>query len=83
MKWPLPGGGELCYVIECKAVGPKRGFKSAMTEAVGQVAMYMDRSGAESGHAVLFDLRPGRPWKERIFRRDPQPGALPVTVWGL
>ena len=70
-------------MIECKAVGPKRGFESAVAEAVGQVAAYMDRSGAESGHVVVFDLRPGRPWEDRILRRDPQPGAAPVTVWGM
>ena len=83
LTWPLPGGETQRCVIECKAVRPGRGFESAVTEARGQVEAYMDRSGAESGHVAVFDLRPGRSWEQRVFRRDPEPGAPPITVWGL
>ena len=82
VEWPVAGGRQLRYVIECKVVRAGRGFEGAVAEAVGQAGEYMDRSGAESGHAVMFDLRPGRSWEERIFRRDPRPGDPPVTVWG-
>ena len=70
-------------MIECKVVRPGRGYESAVAEAVEQAGEYMDRSGAESGHVVVFDLRPGRTWEERIFRRGPQPGQPLVTVWGV
>ena len=82
VEWPVPGGRLQRYVMECKVVRPGRGFESAVAEAVEQAGEYMDRSGAESGHAVVFDLRPDRTWEERIFRRDPRPGEPPVTVWG-
>ena len=83
VTWPLPGGATRRYVIECKAVGPKRGFESAVKEARDQVQAYMDGSGAESGHVVVFDLRPGRSWEQRVSRKDPEPGAPSITVWGL
>ena len=83
VEWPVPGGRLRRWVIECKVVRPGRGYESAVAEAVEQAGEYMDRSGAGSGHAVVFDLRPSRTWEERIFRRDPRSGDLPVTVWGV
>ena len=61
------------HVIECKVV----------RSGLEQTAAYTDRCGAGSGHLVIFDLRPGKTWEERVFRRDPEPGGLPITVWGL
>ena len=70
------------YVIECKVRTGKVGLDRPIGAGREQLATYMDRSGAESGHLVIFDLRPGRSW-ERLFRQDPEPGESPVTVWGL
>ena len=71
------------HVIECKAVRTGQGLDSVVRSGLEQTAAYMDRCGAESGHLVIFDMRPGKSWDERVFRRDPEPGAFPVTVWGL
>ena len=71
------------YVIECKVCREKVGWESLLRQGREQTAEYMDRCGAEAGHLVIFDLRPGRSWDEHLFRRDPQPGELPITVWGL
>ena len=35
------------------------------------------------GHLLVFDMREGRSWEERLFRKDPQPDRPPITVWGL
>ncbi len=83
VTWPMPEGPPRRYVVECKAVRPGRSFESAVAEARLQTGEYMDRCGAESGHVAVFDLRPGRSWEDRIFRRNPKPGAPPITVWGL
>ncbi|MDE0125954.1 MAG: hypothetical protein OXN97_15390 [Bryobacterales bacterium] len=48
-----------------------------------QTAQYMDLCGAESGYLLVFDMREGRSWEERLFRKDPQPDRRPITVWGL
>ena len=71
------------YVIECKVRTAKVGLDRLIREGLEQTAAYMDRCGAESGHVVIFDLRPGQSWEERAFRQDPEPGGRPITVWGL
>ena len=87
IEWPRPGSPlsdrPLKYVIECKVVGEKSALESTILKGLEQTAWYMDRCGAESGHLVVFDLRPDRSWEERVFRRDPEAGARPITVWGL
>ncbi len=71
------------YVIECKVRRENVGWESLLSKGRQQTAEYMDRCGAEAGHLVIFDLRAGRSWDERLFRREPQAGELPITVWGL
>ncbi len=71
------------YVIECKVRTAKVGLDRLVREGREQVATYMDRCGAESGHLVIFDLRPGQSWVERLYRKEPEPSGRPITVWGL
>lgn len=71
------------YVIECKVRTTRVGLDRLIREGLEQTAAYMDGCGAESGHLVIFDLRPGQSWEERLFRKDPEPGENPITVWGL
>ena len=87
VEWPLPGqplGSDASrHVIECKVLRERSGRKSVIRQGREQTARYMDRCGAETGHLLVFDMREGRSWKERMFREDPQPGSAPITVWGL
>ena len=87
VEWPRPGrplaDRPLKQVIECKVVGEKKGLESTIGKGLEQTVWYMDRCGAEAGHLVVFDLRPNKSWEERVFRRDPEPGAPPITVWGM
>ena len=71
------------HVIECKVRTGTSGLDRLIREGREQTASYMDHCGAESGHLVIFDMRPNRSWKERVFRRDPESGGGPVTVWGM
>ena len=71
------------YVIECKVRRENVGWESLLGEGRQQTVEYMDRCGAEAGHLVIFDLRAGRSWDERLFRREPRAGELPIPVWGL
>ena len=86
VEWPRPGETlaslPIRHVIECKVVSGRSGLESVIRQGREQTARYMDRCGAESGHLVVFDMRADKSWKERVFRRDPQPGSPPVTVWG-
>ena len=81
--WPLPGGGEARYVIECKVLRPKRSLQGVIAEGLRQTAEYMDVSGAEEGHLVVFDLRADRTWSQRIFHRQETDGEVAVDVWGV
>ena len=87
VQWPQGGrwnSGEVSkYVIECKAIRPGRGPDSTVEEGVRQTTTYMDLCGAESGHLVIFDQRPGKSWEERIFRREECTGPTSITVWGM
>ncbi len=87
VEWPRPGrplaDRPLRQVIECKVVGEKKGLESTIGQGLEQTAWYMDRCGGEAGHLVVFDLRLNKSWEERAFRRDPKPGAPPITVWGM
>ncbi len=71
------------HVIECKVRTEKSGLKRLLREGREQTAAYMERCGSKSGHLVIFDMRPGKTWEERVFRKDPEQGDLPITVWGM
>ena len=81
--WPLPGGREARYVIECKVLRPRRGLKSTIAEGVRQTVQYMDVTGAGEGHLVVFDLRDDRTWSQRIFHRQETHGEVAIDVWGV
>ncbi|MDE0101095.1 MAG: ATP-binding protein [Bryobacterales bacterium] len=87
IEWPRPGGtphsNPSKHVIECKVVGDRSRPESVIREGLRQTESYMDLCGAESGHLVVFDMRPGKTWKERIFTRSPEPLRAPITVWGM
>ena len=70
-------------VIECKVRTAKAGLDRLVREGLEQTATYMDRVGAESGHLVIFDLRPDLSWEQRLYRKDPELGERPITVWGI
>ena len=42
----------------------------------------MDTSGADAGHLVVFDMREGRSWEERIFLEKRAHDGRRITVWG-
>ena len=81
--WPLgEDGRESRYVVECKLVKKGRSRKRTVERGLEQTARYMDASGAEAGHLVVFDVREGRSWAQRIYREERDWKGTPVTVWG-
>ena len=91
LVWPVGGAGTQGpaggrretqkVVIECKVL--HRGLERTLRDGLDQTRAYMDRSGAAEGHLVIFDRTEGRPWDEKIYRRDEAEGGAPVTVWGM
>ncbi len=80
--WPRGTGRADRFVVECKLL--RRGRERTIEGGLEQTAAYMDISGADAGHLVIFDMREGRSWDERIFReRRTAPGGKRITVWGM
>ena len=78
--WPQ-GERTRRFVVECKL--RHKGLERTVAEGVRQTLGYMDRCGAEAGHLVVFDRDDGRPWAEKIFRREVSMDDGTVTVWGM
>ena len=79
IRWPRPQGMQR-FVIECKVRRKK--LERTIAEGMEQTAGYMDRSGADAGHLVIFD-HGEKPWKEKIFHRSEEFEGTPVEVWGM
>ena len=80
--WPREDGREDRIVVECKLVKEGRSPSRTVGEGLEQTRRYMDISGTDAGHLVVFDMRPGRSWAERVYREERTRGGVPITVWG-
>ena len=76
-----PGSPVDRYVIECKVL--HKGLERTIGEGLEQTAAYMDRCGSPAGHLIVFDRREGKPWEEKIFRREESRDGRAITVWGM
>ena len=68
-------------VIECKVL--RRGIDRTVREGLEQTCAYMDRCGAGEGHLVVFDRTEGKPWSDKLFRREEKQRGVSITVWGM
>ncbi len=78
--WPYPAGLQKA-VIELKIL--HKSLETTIAKGVEQTWEYMDRSGAEEGHLVIFDRAEGKPWEDKIFRRKEEYHGIPIMVWGM
>ena len=70
------------FVVECKVL--HKSLERTVREGLAQTAGYMDRCAAQSGHLVIFDRTEGKPWQDKIFRREePTEDGRTITVWGM
>ena len=87
IDWPLPGaGGEgglrrSKTVIECKLL--HGALEPTIAQGLEQTRAYMDRCAAGQGHLIVFDRTAGKPWDEKVFRREETSGGARITVWGM
>ncbi len=66
------------YPVELKL----RYSNKAEADGIEQLAAYMDACGAKEGWLVIFDRRPKRSWKLRIFWRTVQRDGRTIHVVG-
>ena len=95
LLWPMHGAGAKTQaearhapprqhqkvVIECKVL--RRGIDRTVREGLEQTSAYMDRCGAADGHLVVFDRTEGKPWSDKLFRREEKQRGVSITVWGM
>ncbi len=80
ITWPFKDGVQRA-VIELKVA--RSAPDKLITEGLAQTSRYMDQSGAEEGHLVIFDRRARRKWSDKIFRRARKFQGRTITVWGM
>jgi hypothetical protein len=79
--WPPEAGKPGRFVVECKLL--RDGRARTIEKGLQQTAAYMDLCGTDAGHLVVFDVREGRDWAERIFREERAHDGKRITVWGM
>ena len=81
--WPAGAPPERTrrMVIECKLL--RGSLEETIRTGLEQTRAYLDRCGAAEGHLVIFDRTEGKPWRDKLFRRERTDGGAPVTVWGM
>ena len=60
----------------------RRAEAAALTWADVEFRRDGSARGTDEGHLVVFDLRPGRSWAERVYREDRGQDGGRITVWG-
>ncbi|MCP4357374.1 MAG: ATP-binding protein [Chloroflexi bacterium] len=78
--WPVDGG-EQRVVVELKLL--HRSLEKTVAPGLEQTWAYMDQSGAEAGHLVIFDRDETRSWDEKIFSREEEYQGTTIKVWGM
>ncbi len=79
--WPPEAGKPGRFVVECKLL--RSGRARTMEKGLQQTAAYMDMCDTDAGHLVVFDVREGRDWAERVFREERTHDGKRITVWGM
>jgi hypothetical protein len=85
LQWPLDPqqgfhGPVQRAVLELKIL--HKGLESTLQEGLEQTAAYLDRTGAEEGHLLIFNRDPAVNWDEKQFRRREGWQGRSIEVWG-
>ncbi len=80
--WPGGQAGTGRFVVECKLLKDGRSQARTIERGLEQTAAYMDLCDADAGHLVVFDMREGQTWAEKIYTEERSRNGTPITVWG-
>jgi hypothetical protein len=80
LLWNYPAGVQR-VVLELK-IG-SGASEALIKEGLEQTVSYMDRSGAEEGHLVIFDRSEKKTWEEKIFHRPETHDGRAIQIWGM
>lgn len=76
------GGPFQRIVLELKIF--RSNMKATIQKGLQQTAEYMDKCGGiNEGHFIVFDRRPNRPWRDKIWHRTETYDGQEIKVWGM
>lgn len=76
------GGPFQRIVLELKIF--RSNMKGTIAKGLEQTYEYMDKCGGiDEGHFILFDRRPKKPWREKIWHRTEVYNGRKIEVWGM
>lgn len=78
--WPYDHG-EQRVIIELKILHGD--LEQTVTSGIEQTWAYIDRSGADEGHLVIFDRTLGKAWEDKLFQRQETFHGHTIRVWGM
>ncbi|MBV7337754.1 ATP-binding protein [Chloroflexi bacterium TSY] len=58
-------------------------LKTTIRKGLEQTWRYMDRSGTDQGHLVIFEQSPDKTWEEKIFTHSERYEGKMIQVWGM
>ena len=70
------------FGIEIKRVRDHDGLETIVSGGVAQLCGYLESLGLDHGWLVVFDVRVGRSWDERLWQREVTHAGRTVTVLG-
>ena len=86
VQWPLDEARGFLGPVQRAVVELKllhKSLEATLREGLAQTADYLDRTGAEEGHLLLFDRTPGVLWEQKLFHRTEPYGSHLIQVWGM
>ena len=58
-------------------------LEKTIADGLEQTWKYMDKSGADSGHLIIFDRSEDKSWDDKIFYREEIFEKQTISVWGM
>ena len=77
--WPYANNKKQRIVIELKVLRSK----NTLAEGLQQTADYMDGTGADEGHLIIFDKDMTKKWQEKTYCKIEEFDGETITVWGV
>ena len=70
------------FGIEIKRIRDRDGLETIVSGGVAQLCGYLQVLGLDHGWLVVFDVRPGRSWDDKLWQREVTHAGRTVTVLG-
>ena len=67
------------FVVEVKRLRAEDKVDTVKKRGIAQISAYLDTVGCKEGWLLIFDVRPNRTWRQRLWKKDVEVGGR--TIW--